>query len=131
MVNCGCYLLVQNLNGNNFAAVMAGAAFVAAYAYIMSRVHRAPATIFLTTSIMPVIPGGDFVLYDAWICAGGLWSGQRADDYACADLSCDCLRLFDRRDCDASDDQRKAAELIFCNSLDKMLCYVFLPCFGI
>ena len=57
MVNCGCYLLVQNLNGNNFAAVMAGAAFVAAYAYIMSRVHRAPATIFLTTSIMPVIPG--------------------------------------------------------------------------
>ena len=57
MVNCACYLLVQNLNGNNFAAVMAGAAFVAGYAYIMSRVHRAPATIFLTTSIMPVIPG--------------------------------------------------------------------------
>lgn len=57
MVNCACYLLVQSLNGNNFAAIMAGAAFVAAYAYIMSRVHRAPATIFLTTSIMPVIPG--------------------------------------------------------------------------
>lgn len=55
--NCGIYLLVQNIWGNNFAAVMAGAAFVAAYAYIMSRVHRAPATIFLTTSIMPVIPG--------------------------------------------------------------------------
>ncbi len=36
---------------------MAGAAFVAAYAYRMSRIHRAPATIFLTTSIMPVIPG--------------------------------------------------------------------------
>lgn len=30
---------------------------MAGYAYIMSRVHRAPATIFLTTSIMPVIPG--------------------------------------------------------------------------
>ena len=39
------------------AAVMAGSSFVAAYAFVMSRVHRAPATIFLTTSIMPVIPG--------------------------------------------------------------------------
>lgn len=56
-VNCACYLLVKYLGGNDFAAVMAGAAFVAAYAYRMSRVHRAPATIFLTTSIMPVIPG--------------------------------------------------------------------------
>ena len=56
-VNCACYLLVQRFYGNDFAAVMAGAAFVAAYAYRMSRVHRAPATIFLTTSIMPVIPG--------------------------------------------------------------------------
>ena len=56
-VNCACYLLIKYLGGNDFAAVMAGAAFVAAYAYRMSRVHRAPATIFLTTSIMPVIPG--------------------------------------------------------------------------
>ena len=57
LVNCGCYLMVQNIWDNDFAAVMAGAAFVAAYAFVMSRVHRAPATIFLTTSIMPVIPG--------------------------------------------------------------------------
>lgn len=57
LINCGCYLLVLHFHGNNFAAVMAGATFVAAYAYVMSRVHRAPATIFLTTSIMPVIPG--------------------------------------------------------------------------
>lgn len=56
-VNCACYVAVKYLCGNDFAAVMAGAAFVAAYAYWMSRVHRAPATIFLTTSIMPVIPG--------------------------------------------------------------------------
>ncbi len=57
LVNCACYLSVQWLGGNEFAAVMAGAAFVAAYAYVMSRIHRAPSTIFLTTSIMPVIPG--------------------------------------------------------------------------
>lgn len=56
-VNCACYLLVQHYQGSDFAAVIAGSAFVAAYAYLMSRVHRAPATIFLTTSIMPVIPG--------------------------------------------------------------------------
>lgn len=56
-VNCACYLLVQHYQGSDFAAVIAGSAFVAAYAYLMSRVHRAPATIFMTTSIMPVVPG--------------------------------------------------------------------------
>ena len=56
-INCIFYVVVLNLWGNDFAAVMAGSAFVAAYAFVMSRVHRAPATIFLTTSIMPVIPG--------------------------------------------------------------------------
>ena len=57
LINCACYLIVQYFCSNDFAAVMAGAAFVAAYAYFMSRIHRAPATIFLTTSIMPLIPG--------------------------------------------------------------------------
>ena len=56
-INCACYVLVLDIWGNDFAAVMAGAAVVASYAFLMSRVHRAPATIFLTTSIMPVIPG--------------------------------------------------------------------------
>ena len=55
--NCACYLLIQHYFDNYFAAVMTGAAFVAAYSYIMSRFHRAPSTIFLTTAIMPVIPG--------------------------------------------------------------------------
>lgn len=57
LINCACYLLVQHFYDNDFMAVMAGAAFVAAYSYVMSRVHRAPSTIFLTTAIMPVIPG--------------------------------------------------------------------------
>lgn len=56
-INCAFYLLVLYFWGNNLAAVMAGATSVAAFAYVMSRIHRAPATIFLTTSIMPVIPG--------------------------------------------------------------------------
>lgn len=57
LINCGCYLLVLQNFDNNFAAVLAGATFVAGYAFVMSRIHKAPATIFLTTSIMPVIPG--------------------------------------------------------------------------
>lgn len=60
LMNCGLYLVVINFWGNQLAAVMAGATFVAAFSYVMSRIHKAPATIFLTTSIMPVIPGATF-----------------------------------------------------------------------
>lgn len=76
--NCAFYLLVQSLGGNDFMAVMAGSAFVAAYAYLMSRVHRAPSTIFLTTSIMPVIPGASlFYMMHGFVQADyGLASGQ-------------------------------------------------------
>lgn len=57
LINCGCYLIVLELYNSYFMAVFAGAAFVAGYAFVMSRIHRSPTTIFLTTSIMPVIPG--------------------------------------------------------------------------
>lgn len=57
LINCACYTLVYQAAASNFAATLAGAVFVAGYAYVMSRVHRAPATIFLTTSVMPIIPG--------------------------------------------------------------------------
>lgn len=56
-LNWLCYLLVRQLGGGNLAGIMAGACFVAAYSFVMARMHKAPATIFLTTSIMPVIPG--------------------------------------------------------------------------
>lgn len=76
--NWAFYLIVQYFHGNDFMAVMAGAAFVAAYAYLMSRVHRAPATIFLTTSIMPVIPGASlFYMMHGFVQADyDLASGQ-------------------------------------------------------
>ena len=57
IINFSCYLIVMYYTGNDFIAVMAGSMSVAIFAYIMSRAHRAPATIYLTTSIMPVIPG--------------------------------------------------------------------------
>lgn len=52
------YLVVNHFTGNYFMSVMVGAMFVAAYAHIMARVNRAPATIFLTASVFPLIPGG-------------------------------------------------------------------------
>lgn len=56
-INWACYLIAERLSGQYLVGVIAAAAAVAAYAFIMSRYHKAPATIFLTTSIMPVIPG--------------------------------------------------------------------------
>ena len=53
----GAYLIAQYFHGDTFICTIVAAAVVAAYAFIMSRYHRAPATIFLTTSIMPVVPG--------------------------------------------------------------------------
>ena len=51
------YCLVYEIWPSNFGATMAGAVFVAAFAFIMARVNKAPATIFLTASAFPLIPG--------------------------------------------------------------------------
>ena len=47
---------------------MAGGVFVAGYAFIMSRVNKAPATIFLTASAFPLIPGPNlyYMMY-GWV----------------------------------------------------------------
>ena len=51
------YVVAYAYNPNNFFATIMGATFVAGYAFIMSRVNRAPSTIFLTASVFPLIPG--------------------------------------------------------------------------
>jgi len=51
------YLLVYHYYPSNFAATLISAIFVAEYAFIMSRVNKAPATIFLTACVFPLIPG--------------------------------------------------------------------------
>lgn len=79
LLNWGCYLVVYHFYGNNLVAVMAGATFVAAYSYVLSRVHRAPATIFLTTSIMPVIPGATlFYMMHGMVQADYVMAKQQA-----------------------------------------------------
>ena len=51
------YLVVFELEPSNFLATLLASIFVAFYAFIMSRINKAPSTIFLTASVFPLIPG--------------------------------------------------------------------------
>lgn len=51
------YLVVDSHTHSNFISTLIGAIFVAEYSFIMSRINKAPATIFLTASVFPLIPG--------------------------------------------------------------------------
>lgn len=53
----GIYLLVYQFNPSNFLATLLASIFVASYAFVMSRINKAPSTIFLTASVFPLIPG--------------------------------------------------------------------------
>lgn len=52
------YLLVQQYIEGYFIPYFIAAIFVAIYAEAMARINRAPATIFLTATAVPLIPGG-------------------------------------------------------------------------
>ena len=51
------YLIVFEIEPSNFLATLVAEIFVAAYAFVMSRINKAPSTIFLTASVFPLIPG--------------------------------------------------------------------------
>ena len=53
----GIYALIYEIEPSNFLATLIAAVFVGFYAFIMSRVNKAPSTIFLTASVFPLIPG--------------------------------------------------------------------------
>lgn len=53
----GIYAVVYEWRPSNFLATLVAAIFVAFYAFIMSRINKAPSTIFLTASVFPLIPG--------------------------------------------------------------------------
>ncbi|MGN0169941.1 MAG: threonine/serine exporter ThrE family protein [Lachnospiraceae bacterium] len=42
---------------NNFISTLVGACFVAAFAYVMARVKKMPSTVFLSSTVIPLIPG--------------------------------------------------------------------------
>lgn len=51
------YLAVQSAGGNSYLSSLAAAVTVAAYAEIMARVRRYPATSYLVVSFFPLVPG--------------------------------------------------------------------------
>ena len=51
------YALLYNAGYSNFMATLVGSIFVAAYAQIMARINKAPATIFQTICVFPLGPG--------------------------------------------------------------------------
>lgn len=53
----GIYLIVYEIEPSNFLATLMASVFVGFYAFIMSRINKAPSTIFLTASVFPLIPG--------------------------------------------------------------------------
>lgn len=53
----GAYLLANRFFPSVFAATLFGSITCALYAQIMARLHKAPATIFQTVSVIPMIPG--------------------------------------------------------------------------
>lgn len=55
----GIYLLVYHFTPSNFAATLTAAVFVGFYAFTMARVNKAPSTVFLTASVLPLIPGSN------------------------------------------------------------------------
>ena len=71
------YCLVYAFWPSNFVATMAGAVFVAAFAFIMARVNKAPATIFLTAWAFPLIPGPNlyYMMY-GWVSGDRAMAGQ-------------------------------------------------------
>lgn len=51
------YVVVYAIKPSNFLATLVASVFVASYAFVMSRINKAPSTIFLTASVFPLIPG--------------------------------------------------------------------------
>lgn len=56
-IDWSVYYVVSLYADNSFVPVFAASFAVAVYAQIMARVCKSPATIFLTVSIFPMIPG--------------------------------------------------------------------------
>ncbi len=57
LLTWGVYLLAFQGLGSVFLATLCGSAACGLYAQIMARVDKAPATIFMTVSVFPLIPG--------------------------------------------------------------------------
>lgn len=85
LLSWGIYLLVQEPMESLLLANLVAASFAAAYAEIMARVLRAPATIFVTPAVITLVPGG--ALYYAMYSAIAGTDGASAHGYEVWDVA--------------------------------------------
>ena len=53
------YLIVRQFGGSYLFGMLLASVFVGMYAFVMSRMNKAPSTIFLTASVFPLMPGAN------------------------------------------------------------------------
>ncbi len=58
MSTWGIYLLFENITANIFLLNIIAAAFAAAFAEVLARLRKVPATFFTVPAIIPLAPGG-------------------------------------------------------------------------
>jgi uncharacterized membrane protein YjjB (DUF3815 family) len=61
------YIIAFARCDSNFISTMIASIFVAAYAQIMARINKAPATIFLSVCAFPLIPGQNLYYTMYWL----------------------------------------------------------------
>lgn len=70
------YLLAGALSSNDALRYLVAAIVITIYAELMARVKKAPATVFLISAIMPLVPGGmlyetmSYVVKEEWVNVG-------------------------------------------------------------
>lgn len=75
------YLIFHNILEDYFVSYLIAAVFVAIYAEVMARVNRAPSTIFLTATAIPLIPGGSlyYTMYGLVVKDGEMFISNGQD----------------------------------------------------
>lgn len=80
----GSYLIFLYLGCSDVIGYLLSSMLITVYAEICARCFRAPATVFLMSSAIPLIPGGS--LYRTMVCAVGwtAWVSPNRHPYASA-----------------------------------------------
>ncbi|MCI8526061.1 MAG: threonine/serine exporter [Oscillospiraceae bacterium] len=67
LLSWGFYLWVEHLGGSVLIVNILAAAFSAAYAEVLARILKSPATIFVIPAVIPLVPGGAlyYAMYSA------------------------------------------------------------------
>ncbi len=63
----GSYLLFKNFGMSPVGGYLLTSILITAYAEVSARLHKAPATVFLVSAIIPLVPGSR--LYATMVCA--------------------------------------------------------------